>query len=207
MAASELVPPAPEPHAPDDRACAGPPGPGTTVVPVDRGPLPGPVIRGPDDVVAAVPYLLGHHPSRSLVVLAVRPDAVLGVVCRADLPEPGAAPAAVDEVADQLVGAVTADGAERAVVVVYDDDPSPGPPAAAGPAEAVVDRLAGHGVGVGDVLHVGPRRWRSRWCSDHRCCPAEGRPLSEVRHRPVAARFVLEGRDPAPDRAALEPAP
>jgi hypothetical protein len=199
MPASEPIPSVPEPETASAR--------GGTAWCSDQGPGPGPVIRCPADVVAAVPYLLGHHPSRSLVVLAVRPDGTLGVVCRAELPDPGAGQAVIAELATRVVEAVAADGADGALVAVYDDDPGPGDPLPGGLVPAVVGELGGRGVTVSDVLRVGPGRWRSLWCTDRRCCPAEGRPLAEVRDRPVAARFVLDGRNPAPDRAALEPPP
>jgi hypothetical protein len=196
MPAPELVP------VPDSAA-----GPAATVAPGGAGTSTAPVIRGPADVVAAVPYLLGHHPARSLVVLAVRPDAALGVVCRADLPEAGAGPAATAAVVDRVVRAVVADRAAGAVVAVYDGEPRPVRPSAGDLVDLVVDGLARGGVEVSDVLLVGPERWRSLWCADRGCCPPEGRPVAEVRDRPVAAGFVLDGRHPAPDRAALEPAP
>ncbi|MGF1645962.1 MAG: DUF4192 domain-containing protein [Kineosporiaceae bacterium] len=200
MPASQFVPQVPE--SPSGPGGSAGPGREPSAAPAD----PGPVIRGPADVVAAVPYLLGHHPSQSLVVLSVRPGAALGVVCRIDLPDPAGGEAASADVVERLVGAAVADGADSALVLVYDEDPGAGGHGDGGDlVDAVVDGLRGRGVGVTDVLHVGPQRWRSRWCDDGRCCPPEGRPVAESRDRPVAARFVLDGRSPAPDRSSVEP--
>ncbi|GAA2674887.1 MULTISPECIES: DUF4192 domain-containing protein [Actinosynnema] len=48
--------------------------------------LPSARIHGPGDLVAAVPHLLGFHPTDSVVVLVLRGDSV-AVVLRADLPD------------------------------------------------------------------------------------------------------------------------
>ncbi|MDT4993731.1 MAG: hypothetical protein QOH97_3623, partial [Actinoplanes sp.] len=45
-------------------------------------------LRGPAEIVAAVPYLLGFHPTDSFVVLAVHRDHLVSVL-RLDLPEAG----------------------------------------------------------------------------------------------------------------------
>jgi hypothetical protein len=209
--------PAPEavPHTP-----AGPADPEVASGPPDRVPPVGPprdaatgagrriAIRGPADVVAAVPYLLGHVPAACLVALSVRPDGLLGVVCRADLPDPGLEGAAA-AVADRVVAALTGDRAANALLLLHEDDPGPARPPAARRAllDTVDAALAAHGVAVTDVLHVGPTRWRSLRCADVRCCPPAGRPVADTRDNAVAAAFVLAGRSPAADRSSLEPAP
>lgn len=167
-------------------------------------------LRGPADVVAAVPYLLGHSPSRSLVALAVRAGGDLGVVCRADLPEPGDDQGAcVVATAARIGEALHADGAESALLALYDGvDPGAAPDALAREtAAATAAALAGAGVDVADALHVGPHRWRSLLCRHDGCCPPAGFDVAEAKARPVAVGFVVSGRHPVADRDSLEPVP
>lgn len=165
-------------------------------------------------MVAAVPYLLGHHPSRSLVVVGLRHGGRVGPVLRVDVslgpstPELRGASGASDrgaeqraEVAGRLLHGLRANGCERAVVTVHvDADPPAGP---GGDAQALVALLR-QGADLLDVVHVGPSRFRSLACPDPACCPAEGADVGTVHHHPVAAGFVLAGRTPAASRELVE---
>ncbi|HET6211748.1 MAG TPA: DUF4192 family protein, partial [Micromonosporaceae bacterium] len=51
-------------------------------------------LRGPADLLAAVPHLLGFRPDESLVVIGSQ-DRRLTFACRVELPEPGDPPAAL----------------------------------------------------------------------------------------------------------------
>lgn len=53
------------------------------------------------------------------------------------------------------------------------------------------------GVRALDVLLVGPSSYRSYFCPDPACCPAEGEPLEGVMGSEVAAQMVLAGRSVA----------
>src|SRR6476469_8558812 len=76
--------------------------------------------RGPADLVAAVPYLVGFVPTDSIVVVSLRgPRLRLGLVARLDLPDP----AHVEEAAASLAQFVHRDGPRQAVVLVYDEQP------------------------------------------------------------------------------------
>ncbi|MGD9988399.1 DUF4192 domain-containing protein [Pseudonocardia sp.] len=119
-------------------------------------------VRGPGELVAAVPVLLGFHPARSLVVVSTHGPGLrtVGVTLRADLPgPPGCATAAeVDElcamVARSLVEAAGAGPVGAAVVVVdaaVDGGPAPG---VAALADAAAAALLAAGVGV-----VGTQVW------------------------------------------------
>ena len=48
-------------------------------------------LRSPADLIAATPYLLGFHPTDSVVVVGFRDDR-LTFVARGDLPDPGTPP-------------------------------------------------------------------------------------------------------------------
>ena len=154
-------------------------------------------LSDPAGVVAAVPYLLGHHPSRSLVVVGLRDGGRVGPVLRLDLPTGTTGTVVADQALDALLG----NGCERAVVTLHVDVDPPEHPGEE--ALRLVDALR-RGVDLLDVVHVGPRRYRSVSCPDSACCPAEGAEVSVLHHHPVAAGFVLAGRTPAATRELLE---
>ncbi|GAA3851678.1 DUF4192 domain-containing protein [Saccharothrix violaceirubra] len=70
-------------------------------------------LDGPGDVIAAVPHLLGFHPSDSIVLLALE-DSRVHATIRTDLGEPRHDPA----LAHRLVGPVARFGVDSALAVV-----------------------------------------------------------------------------------------
>src|SRR5438105_707127 len=86
-------------------------------------PLPEPSSRlrlsSPEQVLAAVPYLLGFMPSRSLVVLSLRGRQV-GLTMRLDLDTPPV------EMRRVVTNRLHADGATTAVLILFDPDGDPG---------------------------------------------------------------------------------
>ena len=77
-------------------------------------------VQGPGDLVAAVPYLVGFDPVRSVVVVSLRGARLrCGLVARVDLPRAED----VQAWADGLVAYVLDDGPREVVVVVYHDRP------------------------------------------------------------------------------------
>src|SRR4051794_41800677 len=96
-----------------------------------RPPSDVPVLRlsSSDDVLAAVPYLLGFHPERSLVVLGLAgPKGRLGVTMRMDLD--GMSPG---EMARRGGSALQGGGGEPAGPPGCDTPPHPPPPPPRGP--------------------------------------------------------------------------
>ncbi len=178
-------------------------------------------LRDPAGVVAAVPYLLGFAPERSLVMIGVDEVSGVGPTLRADLPTERLHDCDVEDplpaVWSHACTLMQRNGCGRALVLLYADvDPVDlprtsvrrlldllDPPAAVGRAER--DRNRDDVVEVLDVLLVGPSRFRSLLCPDTTCCPAGGAPVAVTGSHPVAAAFVLAGRSPARDRDALEP--
>ncbi len=167
-------------------------------------------LRGPADVLAAIPYLLGFHPADSLVLVGLR-DGDLVVTVRLDLAEladPGVLPDAI--------AAMTRGGATSLVAAIY-----AAPSSAAGPrggagapgvantdlpwsgaACAVAATAAAAGGAVLDILLVGEGRWWSYSCTSTQCCPAAGSPLPPSVSE-VAATATYAGLVALPDRAAL----
>src|SRR5690606_40152728 len=102
-------------------------------------------LRSPADLIAATPYLLGFHPTDSVVVVGFRDDR-LTFVARGDLPDPGTPP---ETAAAALLELVSRQEIDAIVLVGY------GPDEILAPLVDAVDRLADErGVPVRDVLRV-----------------------------------------------------
>lgn len=131
-------------------------------------------VDGGEGLVGAVPHLLGFHPERSLVAIALEPGAVPGrstidVVMRADLPRDA------DDTEPMLEGTLAALAraqARRVAVVVVSpgDDDGTGPPLA-GFARDLVQRYADRGVEVVHALWTPHTRGGQPWrCYDDPDC-------------------------------------
>ncbi|WP_157371538.1 DUF4192 domain-containing protein [Angustibacter sp. Root456] len=159
-------------------------------------------VSGPGDLVSLVPYLLGFHPRRSLVVLSLRgPRLRCGLAARFDLPD---GTTAAEEFATEVVPCVLRDEPSQVALLVYDDTPwqprlRPGQVLV----DAVEQRFAEDGVPVKEAVYVGRERFWSMTCRSARCCPEAGTPVSDVRSTQAAATLVLQGRAPLADRDDL----
>ncbi len=174
-----------------------------------RSPSAGPpVLRlgKPEEVFAAVPYLLGFHPQRSLVVLGLRGSrSRLGVTMRMDLDGPPA------ELADVVLRGLTSDGDTSVIFVLYDPVESRPVGTTALPTDELVDtirrRCEKASIRIRDVLCVADGRWWSSLCRDLTCCPPEGKPLAGPDGASgsslVDATAVSAGLTALPDRQAL----
>lgn len=105
--------------------------------------------RSPVDLVAAVPYVLGFHPSESVVLLTFGPGEAFHA--RVDLP---CEEDDQREVVSMLADVVTRHGVGRVAVLLYTTDPW----AAASFHDAAVSEFVRRGVSVIDVLRVGAGR-------------------------------------------------
>jgi hypothetical protein len=156
-------------------------------------------ISGPAELLQAVPYLLGFHPSRSLVLVGLH-DQLLVVTARLDLSDAalGAIPSALHPMvrggSTCVVGAVYDDEA-----CPLDDDELPWTEVA----EELEDEAFRAGCDVLDTMLVARERWWSYTCASPECCPPEGRPLP-AEPSPFAAAATYEGVVALPDRDALE---
>lgn len=150
-------------------------------------------ISSPADLIAAVPYLIGFHPTDSVVVLAFR-GTRLEFAARHDLP---ARPERAGSLARHLISVVARQGMSRAVVICYGDAAAADPTWEAARAAAVR-----HGLEVWEGLRVADGRWWSYTCTDLACCPQEGTPFDPASSA-VAAACSYAGLAPAADRGAL----
>ena len=127
-------------------------------------------LRGPADLLAVIPHLLGFQPQHAIVVMALR-DNKIDLTERIDLP----APERVGEVAEALVRHVRRETAEAALLVGYEDTAGESRPIL----EALTQQLPAQGVSIRDRLVVHDGRWRSLDCDRPSCCPPGGMPLSQ----------------------------
>lgn len=173
-------------------------------------------VAGPEDLLAYIPYRLGFEPVESLVAVSLTgPRQRVGLVARVDLDdlrlrEPGDLDGHDGAAtATWLSDHVVADGADRAVVVLYTaTDTSAASGAARRAVELMRARLERRLPGV-EVWLVTPTGFRALDCADPLCCPPNGRPLGALKSTRVAAHMVLEGRTVAgtrEERYALRPA-
>lgn len=156
-------------------------------------------VQGPADLVQAIPYLLGFHPSRSFVLVGLAAKRVV-VTARADLDDFVEA-----TLLPHTVAAMVRGGTEAFVGVIFDDDVRPDPTAEQLPWRHLAAELHGvaaeAGADVDDVVLVTRGRMWSYDCCDPRCCPPEGRALEGT--PAVAAAAAYAGMVALPDRASL----
>lgn len=126
-------------------------------------------VTSPTDLVAAVPYLIGFHPSDSVVIMAFR-GARLEFAARHDLP---LRPERAGSLARHLATVVARQGMSRIAVICY------GTIAAADPMwYAVRDAADARGLQVLEALRVAGGRWWSYTCTNLGCCPSDGTPFT-----------------------------
>ena len=150
-------------------------------------------LRGPAELLSAMPYIMGFHPNDSLVALGLRGSG-LHLQLRGDLPDDQDAAQMLAEHYAGLFGRNAIDGA---LLIGY------GPPGRAEPfLRTVAAALSGRGIAVLDMLRTHEGRYWSLLCAVPDCCPPEGRPY-DPETSIAAAEATLAGLVALPDRAAV----
>jgi len=158
------------------------------------------------DLLAYAFYCMGLRPRESLVMVGLRRTQPLaptgappvgtdsasrgglgrlrcGVVARIDLPPVRHCRQAVDD----LIALLRRHGHD-AVAVLLITERTPGRAA-----QDIRRSLRAARMPLLDLVLVSDDRYRSLTCADEDCCPAQGRPLSDVVSSPVAAEMILDG--------------
>lgn len=144
------------------------------------------------EVLAAIAYRLGFHPTASLVVVSLRgPHHTLGLLARIDL-------LGADQAAEALAAHLLQDGAESAMVVAYTQDSDQAHDATL----FVRDALDAAGVGPVGTWWVTATDYRPIDPQRPDQSPQAGRPL-DLDNTMVAATMVTLGRSAASSRDAL----
>lgn len=155
-------------------------------------------IRGPADLLQAVPYLLGFHPESSVVILGLNRSRLV-VTVRLDLADTG-----TGDTIGAALRAMQRGGAAELVAVIYDHPP--GVVRRPLPWEALVagfrTEAAQAGCDLIDALLVAHDSWWSYSCRDTTCCPSRGRRLAHGTSE-FSAAATYAGMVALPSRAAL----
>lgn len=129
-------------------------------------------LRTPEDVLAQIPFLVGFHPSQSLVGLALDETRQLVFCCRLDLPPPDCPNTAMAAGSAELVSLLRRHGTDAVLLVAYSDDVRSSRRFFARVRQAC-DQAK---LTVVELLRTDGRRYWSELCRDPWCCPPEGTP-------------------------------
>ena len=145
-------------------------------------------LTSPHDLLAAIPFLIGYHPTDSLVIVSLKADCV-GMAMRVDYPSVDATNSV--EAFDALIYHLVREGAQGALVVAYVPD---GRDDGLQILENISTGLARVEIPIRESLLIAGGRWRSVLCADQECCPADGNELPEITSSRVAVEQVADGR-------------
>ena len=141
-------------------------------------------LTSPHDLLAAIPFLIGYHPQDSLVLVALKDEAV-GMAMRVDMPV-GVSAKGYDLLASHFLR----DGADGAFIVAYVGE------GAVDPENVLINTSAAlvrAGIDIKESLIVRNNRFRSMICSDLTCCPPEGSAIPDLGSSRIAAEHVIAG--------------
>ncbi len=149
----------------------------------------------PSDLLAMIPFMLGFHPSESLVVVALK-DTQVAFGARDDLPPLGCDPP--PEQTRYLVDVVRRQRCNRVLLVGYGPEEQGSPTLT-----ALTAAFHDADVMVLESLRADGGRYWSYLCANERCCPSQGTPY-DVSTSEVAATWTLDGRVAWRDREEYE---
>jgi hypothetical protein len=157
--------------------------------------------RDPGDLLAALPHVLGFHPTGSLVVLALTgdpPRATVDSALRTDLVAPGQHP----DLAEHLADVLTRQRIDRVIVAVIGNTAdASGEPPHRELITAVGQAFARENITVVHALWTAATRRGQPWrCYQHPDCRGT---LADPDTSPVAAAAVVAGHRTYASRAAL----
>jgi hypothetical protein len=150
-------------------------------------------VTQPAELLAAVPYLIGFHPSDSLIIVGIR-SSKLHFAVRADLDE---CHTASTTAAQQLATVLARQKVDAAIVIGYGSIKRVTPAV-----DSVRQSLVALSIPIVDALRVTEGRFYSYDCVRPECCPPEGRafqPETSV----IAAEATFAGHVALPNRATL----
>ncbi|MGA8113221.1 MAG: DUF4192 domain-containing protein [Actinocatenispora sp.] len=175
--------------------------------PAPTGP-PRITIGNPGDLLAMIPYLLGFHPTDSMVAVGMRDHSVVFTL-RLDLPAPAGHEPPDGETSDapdrpgpwtdpdRLVAVLSAQSLTGVILAGF------GPDERVRPASTRFgESLRAAGLPLLDRLRAEDDRYWSYECADPTCCPATGTQYG-ARQRRVAAEATVAGLVALPSRETL----
>lgn len=146
-------------------------------------------LTSPHDLLAAIPFLIGYHPSNSLVLVAIK-EGTVSMAMRVDYPSQQNSDAY-----DLLAHHIKLDGAESALMIAYvPTETGEGVATGAEVLGYLAISLLKNAIEIRESIEVIGNRWRSVICQDISCCPPDGNPLPDFESSRVAAEQVMNGR-------------
>ena len=146
-------------------------------------------VRHASDLLAVIPYLVGFHPSESIVAVLMRSGKV-ALTMRVDLPTTSSVAEAGAALARQLTAVARTHRLTRMVLVGYSADQLRANRVLTATMDEI-PRSGRPGLELADVYYVDGERWWSLTCNGP-CCPLEGTPYDLGSH-PYAAEAVYAG--------------
>jgi hypothetical protein len=143
-----------------------------------------PTLTSAHDLITAIPFLIGFHPTDSIVLISIKEDAI-GLAMRIDLPD-----RLDSDAIDLLAHHFLREEADAALLVAYmpedrDDGDSLLISLGAG--------LIRNGVDIQESIVVRSGRYRSIICRDLSCCPSLGKSIPVIEESEIAAEHVVAG--------------
>jgi hypothetical protein len=161
-------------------------------------------LTSPHDLLHAVPFFVGYHPSNSLVVISLTGDEI-GFAMRIDFPQ-----SHTGELIEKMRSHLNQEGSDAALVVLYPPVSEEGGLPANSQSENVNliesnspaietfhkihEVFLKSGINIREALLVSDGRWISLLCDDRKCCPEYGSELESIHSSRVAAEQVFNGR-------------
>ena len=146
-------------------------------------------LTSPHDLLAAIPFLIGYHPSDSLVIVSLKEETI-GMAMRVDYPSLNNE-AGEGQAYAALISHLVQAGAQGALVVAY-------APADRNDGDEILQKIAtalsNVDIPLRESLLIWQGRWRSVLCSETNCCPKTGRELPEIATSRIAVEQVAQGR-------------
>lgn len=155
-------------------------------------------VRSPADLAAAVPYLIGFHPSDGSAVVIACYDRRIVFAARGDLPTGAEHAYQLDAFADQLISVVQRQQPLTHMAIIGYGPADPVDPAL----RALNDAFATAGLTVLDLLRITGDRLFSLICANPTCCPPQGTPFDPTAST-VAVQATIAGVVVRPDRASV----
>jgi hypothetical protein len=143
-----------------------------------------PTLTSAHDLITAVPFLIGFHPTNSIVLVSVKEDSI-GLAMRIDIPR-----TLDSDAIDLLAHHFIREKAEAALILAYmpderDDGDSLLISLGAG--------LIRNGISVQESLLIRAGRYRSIICRDLSCCSPIGKEVPQIEDSEMAAEHVVAG--------------
>lgn len=143
-----------------------------------------PTLTSAHDLITAIPFLIGFHPSDSIVLISIK-DGAIGLAMRIDLPQQ-----LESEAIDLLAHHFIRDEAESALLVAY-------MPESRDDGDSVLISLGAglirNGINIQESIVVRSGRYRSIICRDSICCPPTGKSIPSIEDSKMAVEHVVAG--------------